>query len=78
MLEQQVELLTIQLHWASEREKNLKKNYNTMLEALKKKKESSEEGNREEEEFELAESNKKKMKPSEEDKKIEELELQLE
>jgi hypothetical protein len=31
ILEQQVELLTIQLHEASEREKNLKKTYSTMI-----------------------------------------------
>ena len=39
VLEQQVELLTIQLHEASEREKNLKKTYTTMIQALQQKQE---------------------------------------
>ena len=34
ILEQQVELLTIQLHEASEREKSIKKTYKTMIDAL--------------------------------------------
>jgi len=34
VLEQQVELLTMQLHEASEREKSLKKTYSTMIAAL--------------------------------------------
>lgn len=37
VLEQQVELLTMQLHEASEREKNLKKTYCTMIQALQQK-----------------------------------------
>ena len=37
VLEQQVELLTMQLHEASEREKNLKKTYCTMISALQQK-----------------------------------------
>jgi hypothetical protein len=38
ILEQQVELLTIQLHEASAREKNLKKTYSTMIQALQQNK----------------------------------------
>jgi hypothetical protein len=34
ILEQQVELLTMQLHEASEREKSIKKTYTTMMQAL--------------------------------------------
>lgn len=43
VLEQQVELLTIQLSEASEREKNLKKTYNTMIQALQQKNQHIEE-----------------------------------
>jgi len=41
-LEQQVELLTIQLHEASERDKNQKKKYQIMLKALENKHGASE------------------------------------
>lgn len=41
ILEQQVELLTIQLHEASEREKSIKKTYKTMIDALQLKQQSS-------------------------------------
>lgn len=40
VLEQQVELLTIQLHEASERERNLKKTYTSMIQALQNKTEN--------------------------------------
>jgi hypothetical protein len=40
VLEQEVELLTIQLHEASEREKLLKKNYESMIKALHDKRNS--------------------------------------
>lgn len=43
VLEQQVELLTIQLHESSERERNLKKTYCTMIGALQQKNQSIEE-----------------------------------
>ena len=43
ILEQQVELLTIQLHEASERERNLKKTYSTMISALQQQKQEGEE-----------------------------------
>jgi phosphomannomutase len=43
ILEQQVELLTIQLHEASERERNLKKTYSSMIKALQQQNQEGEE-----------------------------------
>ena len=42
ILEQQVELLTMQLHEASAREKDLKTRYSTMINALKTEKQDAE------------------------------------
>lgn len=45
LLEQRVDQLTTQLIWASERERNLKKNWKTSLDALKNKKKNKSSSN---------------------------------